>query len=652
MEVRIETITQVCCEEGIRDTSYFSSGKYAATTSAVSSSSTRSHCLRRLLQELVSLDDDLPDTIPGIWVRFDEETPQFLRVLMAAPQGTPYALGLFCFDLWIPDTYPSTPPKMQLLTTGGGTVRFSPNLYADGKVCLSLLNTWSGPKWNPAHSTILQILLSIQGLILGVQNPYYLEPGHGGWEGHVKSSTITNPYAKKSSTTTSPHAKNSETTSNGEIPNGTGGAAAVIDQSIDDTVMVEPWTKPQKLEVPVEDSKMSIAGSLGNAKPLPPSSLQPSDPMETERGTVTLSNGNGNATATATTTTGLMTNTPVVDMNVPSHVHQYEDRLRVGTVRFAMLDLLQQAQKEQPRHYLSPFKDIILSHFYHCANSIEPTITQWSTATKSASGKRQLKNTVTLLSMELKKLPKPPAVELAEAQQLAAKSSVASNGDSKMPAKDCGSESTLQTIIASKRKSMEEAAALQDYTTAARLQKELASLDQAAVTTHCSIEKRISSKNQAMEQAAEAKDYISAGKHQLSLQRLEKNKKLLQNLEKRMFDAAGKLDFVRAGRFQEQFNILLQHSDDSTDDSSDNKGIVDMPRYGKSMPSLVSSSVPPLGSSPGMSVSAAVAKAAASASKVMGGKNPMMIGFGSPPPLDDYDASMFGPFYGYEPGDY
>lgn len=39
----------------------------------------------------------------------------------------------------------------------------------DGKVCLSLLGTWHGgdeaSKWNPASSSLFQILLSIQGMI-------------------------------------------------------------------------------------------------------------------------------------------------------------------------------------------------------------------------------------------------------------------------------------------------------------------------------------------------------------------------------------------------------------------------------------------------------------------------------------------------------
>jgi len=54
--------------------------------------------------------------------------------------------------------------------------RLNPNLYDYGKVCLSLLGTWSGPGWVPNQSTILQVLLSIQALIL-VDAPFFNEPG-------------------------------------------------------------------------------------------------------------------------------------------------------------------------------------------------------------------------------------------------------------------------------------------------------------------------------------------------------------------------------------------------------------------------------------------------------------------------------------------
>lgn len=84
-------------------------------------------------------------------------------------------MGCFVFDIALHD-YPFQPPKVPFLTTGHGKVRFNPNLYHCGKVCLSLLGTWSGPGWQSNVSTLLQVLVSIQGLIL-VDEPYYNEPG-------------------------------------------------------------------------------------------------------------------------------------------------------------------------------------------------------------------------------------------------------------------------------------------------------------------------------------------------------------------------------------------------------------------------------------------------------------------------------------------
>ena len=49
---------------------------------------------------------------------------------------------------------------VNLRTTGGGRVRFNPNLYHCGKVCLSLLGTWSagqGESWSPDASTTFQV---------------------------------------------------------------------------------------------------------------------------------------------------------------------------------------------------------------------------------------------------------------------------------------------------------------------------------------------------------------------------------------------------------------------------------------------------------------------------------------------------------------
>jgi baculoviral IAP repeat-containing protein 6 len=117
-----------------------------------------------------------------------------------APAKTPYDSGCFQFDIYVPPDYPSKPPKVNLETTGQGTVRFNPNLYNNGKVCLSLLGTWRGgasgsENWTK-KSTLWQVLVSIQSAILGSEFPYFNEPGvearWGTADAEVKKRTATN----------------------------------------------------------------------------------------------------------------------------------------------------------------------------------------------------------------------------------------------------------------------------------------------------------------------------------------------------------------------------------------------------------------------------------------------------------------------------
>ncbi|WJX68455.1 ubiquitin-conjugating enzyme [Trifolium repens] len=98
-----------------------------------------------------------------------------MRAVIIGAEGTPYHDGLFFFDVRFPSDYPYVPP---LVHYHAGGLRLNPNLYEDGKVCLSLLNTWDGDMnemWTPGVSTMLQVLVSIQGLILNAK-PYFNEP--------------------------------------------------------------------------------------------------------------------------------------------------------------------------------------------------------------------------------------------------------------------------------------------------------------------------------------------------------------------------------------------------------------------------------------------------------------------------------------------
>ncbi|XP_055678936.1 baculoviral IAP repeat-containing protein 6 isoform X3 [Lutzomyia longipalpis] len=136
--------------------------------------------VKRLAQETVTLSTSLPLSYSSsVFVRCDTDRLDVMKVLITGPADTPYANGCFEFDVFFPPDYPNSPMMINLETTGRHTVRFNPNLYNDGKVCLSVLNTWHGrpeEKWNAQTSSFLQVLVSIQSLIL-VPEPYFNEPG-------------------------------------------------------------------------------------------------------------------------------------------------------------------------------------------------------------------------------------------------------------------------------------------------------------------------------------------------------------------------------------------------------------------------------------------------------------------------------------------
>lgn len=100
-----------------------------------------------------------------------------LSVMIEGPKNTPYEDGMFLFDIQLGKDYPRAPPLCHYISHCSD--RLNPNLYEDGKVCVSLLGTWLGRDsevWG-LNSTLLQVIVSIQGLIL-VTEPYFNEAGY------------------------------------------------------------------------------------------------------------------------------------------------------------------------------------------------------------------------------------------------------------------------------------------------------------------------------------------------------------------------------------------------------------------------------------------------------------------------------------------
>ncbi|KAG0258694.1 hypothetical protein BG011_003152 [Mortierella polycephala] len=152
--------------------------------------------VKRIVKEHAILASSLPD---GIRVRTFEDRMDLLRVLIQGPDHTPYRNALFLFDFKLPALFPSQPPIAFFHSWTGGIGRINPNLYEDGNVCLSLLNTWHGKDqtetWTPS-SSILQLLISLQGLVL-VPEPYYNEAGFEKFVGTKEAARNSELYNEK-----------------------------------------------------------------------------------------------------------------------------------------------------------------------------------------------------------------------------------------------------------------------------------------------------------------------------------------------------------------------------------------------------------------------------------------------------------------------
>jgi ubiquitin-protein ligase len=137
---------------------------------------------KRLSREIQRISD-LSNA--GIYYTQDPSLITRGTAMIIGPQDSIYANCPLFFRFDFPDDYPFQPPKVLFLTSDGKT-RFHPNLYTDGKVCLSILGTYSGPSWQSTMSFSM-ILLSLKALL--DKNPLRHEPGY-------ENVSLNHNYAK------------------------------------------------------------------------------------------------------------------------------------------------------------------------------------------------------------------------------------------------------------------------------------------------------------------------------------------------------------------------------------------------------------------------------------------------------------------------
>ena len=114
----------------------------------------------------------------GIYVNFNEDNFLEAKAMIVGPKDSLYEGGFLFFEISFPKNYPFAPPDVKYISRNN--IRIHPNIYVGGhskgggKVCLSILGTWSGPKWTSIMD-ITTVLITIQSLL--DNNPLHHEPG-------------------------------------------------------------------------------------------------------------------------------------------------------------------------------------------------------------------------------------------------------------------------------------------------------------------------------------------------------------------------------------------------------------------------------------------------------------------------------------------
>eukprot|EP00128_Syssomonas_multiformis_P011728 Colp12_sorted_trinity150504_noHs@27260 len=122
--------------------------------------------LKRLMTEYKELTVNPPEGI----VAGPKSEDNFFEweALIPGPDGTPYENALFPATLTFPKDYPLSPPQMKFTCE-----MFHPNIYADGRVCISILHPpgddpvgyeHSSERWSPVQS-VEKILLSVVSML-------------------------------------------------------------------------------------------------------------------------------------------------------------------------------------------------------------------------------------------------------------------------------------------------------------------------------------------------------------------------------------------------------------------------------------------------------------------------------------------------------
>ncbi|KAK8801159.1 hypothetical protein WA158_001929 [Blastocystis sp. Blastoise] len=118
-----------------------------------------------LKRQLLDLQRNPPQ---GISVGLKDDNNLFeWSVLVDGPAESPYEGGLFKAELIFPSDFPNHPPDMKFISE-----MWHPNIFDNGKVCISILHQPGIDEFNPEESAEerWRPILSVEAILVSVQN--------------------------------------------------------------------------------------------------------------------------------------------------------------------------------------------------------------------------------------------------------------------------------------------------------------------------------------------------------------------------------------------------------------------------------------------------------------------------------------------------
>eukprot|EP00694_Reclinomonas_americana_P004973 EC793431.1.p1 GENE.EC793431.1~~EC793431.1.p1 ORF type:complete len:157 (+),score=35.30 EC793431.1:78-548(+) len=107
----------------------------------------------RLMNDVRQMRTEPPDGCSG--APLSDDNLYVWQCTIFGPSDTPWEGGIFTLKMTFPEQYPEKPPRLRF-----NTPMFHPNIYADGTLCLDILQD----KWSPIYN-VNSILTSVQSLL-------------------------------------------------------------------------------------------------------------------------------------------------------------------------------------------------------------------------------------------------------------------------------------------------------------------------------------------------------------------------------------------------------------------------------------------------------------------------------------------------------